>query len=157
MLVMQPVRCMPCFKQCCTGVIVCVVCCSWPQAPDQLKLAHLASSADPICAITVQQHLLLVGRSSGVVHAFSLPALNLEGQYVLHGRPQRMLLNCDCSRLAVVDFPGVLNLLVLGQGGLGKLQAEQLSLERKVCTSCTTSVVGSVVQCRRLTAQSSSA
>lgn len=102
------------------------------QAPDQFKLSQLNSTADPICAITAQQHLLLVARSSGVVHAFSLPTLNLEGQYVLRCRPQRLQLNCDCSRMAVVDFAGVLSSLVMTQAGPGKLQVEQLSLERKV-------------------------
>lgn len=104
------------------------------QAPDQFTLSHLSSAADPICAITAQQHLLLVARSSGVVHAFSLPTLNMEGQYVLRCRPQRLQLNCDCSRMAVVDFAGVLSLMIMTQAGPGKLQAEQLSLERKVCT-----------------------
>jgi hypothetical protein len=103
------------------------------QAPGQFKLSNLSSAADPICAITAQQHLLLVARSSGVVHAFSLPTLNIEGQYDLRCRPQRLQLNCDCSRMAVVDFAGVLSLLVMMQAGPGKLQAEQLSLERKVC------------------------
>jgi hypothetical protein len=102
------------------------------QAPNQLKLTHLNNTADPICAITAHQHLLLVARSSGVVHAFSLPTLSLEGQCVLRSRPQRLLLNCDCSKVAVVDFAGVLSLLMLTQGGPGKLQGEQLSLERKV-------------------------
>lgn len=102
------------------------------QAPDQFRLSHLNSTADPICAITAHQHLLLVARSSGVVHAFSLPTLSLEGQYVLHCRPQRLQLNCDCSRMAVVDFAGVLSVLVMTQGASGKLQGEQLSLERKV-------------------------
>jgi hypothetical protein len=102
------------------------------QAPDQLKISHLNSTADPICAITAHQHLLLVARSSGVVHAFSLPTLSLEGQCVLRSRPQRLLLNCDCSKVTVVDFAGVLSLLMMTQGGPGKLQGEQLSLERKV-------------------------
>ncbi len=67
------------------GVLDLIVfgCCSCWQAPDQLKLSHLTSTADPICAVTAHQHLLLVGRASGIVHAFSLPALNMEGQYVL--------------------------------------------------------------------------
>lgn len=102
------------------------------QAPDQFRLSHLNSTADPICAITAHQHLLLVARSSGVVHAFSLPTLSLEGRYVLHCRPQRLQLNCDCSRMAVVDFAGVLSVLVMTQETSGKLQGEQLSLERKV-------------------------
>lgn len=101
------------------------------QAPDQFRLSHLNSTADPICAITAHQHLLLVARSSGALHAFSLPTLSLEGQYALHCRPQRLQLNCDCSRVAVVDFAGVLSVLVMTQGANGKLQGEQLSLERK--------------------------
>lgn len=102
------------------------------QAPDQFKLAHLSSTADPICAVSAQQHLLVVGRSSGVVHAFSLPTLSLEGQFVLHCRPQRLLLNCDCSKLAVVDFAGILSTVLLTTGGTGALQGEHLSFERKV-------------------------
>lgn len=76
--------------------------------------------------------MLLVARSSGAVQAFSLPNLSLEGQYVLQCRPQQLRLNSDCSRLAVVDFAGVLSLQIVTQAGPGRLLVEPLGAERKV-------------------------
>lgn len=103
------------------------------QVPEQFKLTHLSDSRDPICAITAQQHMLMVARSSGTVLAFSLPSLSPEGQFLLGCRPQRMQLNCDCSRLAVIDFNGVLRVMAILPSGPGSLQAEAVPIERKVC------------------------
>ena len=57
----------------------------------------------------------------------SLPALTQEASFILICCPARMALNCDASRLAVVDGGGGLTVTQLGEGS-----AEQLPLERKV-------------------------
>lgn len=41
----------------------------------------------------------------------SLPGLALEAQHLLRCRPHRVVLNCDASRLGVVDFNGTFSLL----------------------------------------------
>lgn len=119
-----------------------------PLVPEQYKLAaHTAgSTADPIAAITAWQHLLLVARVSGALLAFSLPSLTLESQHALRCRPQRLLVNCDASRLAVVDLAGVLSVLDLAaatiSGGAGLLKGAQLANERKVGWCCTSTCTG---------------
>lgn len=103
------------------------------QAPDQFKLAQHGSSSDPICAITAHKQLLLVARGSGLVQAFVLPGLTAEWQCAVRSRPARLLLNCDASRLAVVDFAGVLSVLDLAAPASGGLRGAPLGIERKVC------------------------
>jgi hypothetical protein len=96
------------------------------------QVSQLGSSADPICALTAQQHQLLVARSSGVVHGFGLPGLAPDAQYLLRCRPARLSLNCDGSRLAVIDFNGVLSFMDMTAAGSGKMRGEHLTHERKV-------------------------
>jgi WD repeat-containing protein 35 len=96
------------------------------------RASQLGSSADPICAITAHQHQLLVARSSGVVHGFGLPGLAPDAQYLLRCRPARLSLNCDGSRLAVIDFNGVLSFMDMTAAGTGKMRGEHLTHERKV-------------------------
>lgn len=104
------------------------------QAPEVFKqqASQLSSSADPICAVTAHQHQLLVARSSGVVHGFGLPGLAPDAQYLLRCRPARLSLNCDGSRLAVIDFNGVLSFMDMTAAGTGKMRGEHLTHERKV-------------------------
>ncbi|KAF6259424.1 intraflagellar transport protein [Scenedesmus sp. NREL 46B-D3] len=103
------------------------------QAPEKFKqqASQLGGSADPICALTAHQHQLLVARSSGVVHGFGLPGLAPEARYLLRCRPARLSLNCDGSRLAVIDFNGVLSFMDLTAAGTGKMRGEHLAHERK--------------------------
>eukprot|EP00775_Hariotina_reticulata_P008215 gene8215-8407_t len=101
------------------------------QAPDMFKVSQSHSTADPISAVTAHQHLLLVARSSGVVHGFGLPGLNPDGQYLLRCRPQHLALNCDASRLAVIDFNGVLSFMDMTAAGTGKMRGEHMTFERK--------------------------
>ncbi|WIA10618.1 hypothetical protein OEZ85_010800 [Tetradesmus obliquus] len=102
-------------------------------APEVFKqqASQLSSSADPICAVTAHQHQLLVARSSGVVHGFGLPGLAPDAQYLLRCRPARLSLNCDGSRLAVIDFNGVLSFMDMTAAGTGKMRGEHLTHERK--------------------------
>uniref|UniRef100_A0A8C3LWV4 WD repeat-containing protein 35 n=1 Tax=Chrysolophus pictus TaxID=9089 RepID=A0A8C3LWV4_CHRPC len=90
---------------------------------------------DPICAITASDKILLVGRESGTIHRYSLPNVGIIQKYTLNCRAQQLSLNCNSSRVAIIDLSGVLTFFDLdarvisstGQQVIG----EQLKLERK--------------------------
>eukprot|EP00056_Hartaetosiga_gracilis_P003229 m.61099 g.61099 ORF g.61099 m.61099 type:complete len:1163 (+) comp11378_c0_seq1:91-3579(+) len=63
---------------------------------------------DPICAICVSDQMLMIGRESGTLHQYPLPKGNLDVKHVLNCRPARISLNCNSTRLAVIDIEGVL-------------------------------------------------
>lgn len=68
---------------------------------------------DPICCITATDKTLIVGRESGVLHRYSLPNVALVQKYTLTSRAYHLSLNCNSSRLAVINITGVLTLLNL--------------------------------------------
>ncbi|XP_027311077.3 WD repeat-containing protein 35 isoform X1 [Anas platyrhynchos] len=90
---------------------------------------------DPICAITASDKILLVGRESGTIQRYSLPTVGIVQKYTLNCCPYQLSLNCNSSRVAVIDLSGVLTFFDLdarvvdstGQQVIG----EQLKLERK--------------------------
>jgi WD repeat-containing protein 35 len=71
-----------------------------------LKLA----TPDPVCCVTATQTTLLVGRASGTLMKYSLPHLTFEQKYQVRCRPQILALNCDSSRVSIIDINGVLTL-----------------------------------------------
>ncbi|TFK14254.1 WSC domain-containing protein 2 [Platysternon megacephalum] len=95
----------------------------------------IQGTRDPICAITASDKTLIVGRESGTIQRYSLPNVGLLQKYVLNCRAYQMSLNCNSSRLAIIDLSGVLTFFDLdtrvtdstGQQIVG----EQLKLERK--------------------------
>ncbi|KAM6433129.1 WD repeat-containing protein 35 isoform 2-T2 [Rhynochetos jubatus] len=90
---------------------------------------------DPICAITASDKILLVGRESGTIQRYSLPSVGIVQKYALNCRAYQLSLNCNSSRVAIIDLSGVLTFFDLdtrvvdstGQQVIG----EQLKLERK--------------------------
>ncbi|XP_034051333.1 WD repeat-containing protein 35 isoform X2 [Thalassophryne amazonica] len=68
---------------------------------------------DPICGITATDKTLIVGRESGVIHRYTLPNVVLIQKYTLNNRAHHLFLNCNSSRLAIIDIAGVLSLLDL--------------------------------------------
>ncbi|XP_033032639.1 WD repeat-containing protein 35 [Trachypithecus francoisi] len=90
---------------------------------------------DPICAITASDKILIVGRESGTIQRYSLPNVGLIQKYSLNCRGYHLSLNCNSSRLAVIDISGVLTFFDLdarvmdstGQQVVGEL----LKLERR--------------------------
>lgn len=101
--------------------------------PDYTKA--IQGTRDPICAITASDKTLLVGRESGTIQRYSLPNVGLIQKYSLNCRAYQLSLNCNSSRLAVIDISGVLTFFDLdarvtdstGQQVIGEL----LKLERK--------------------------
>ncbi|KAJ7522936.1 hypothetical protein O6H91_18G031500 [Diphasiastrum complanatum] len=65
-------------------------------------------SLDQICCICSSDKYLTVGRESGILVSYSLPAVAIEGTDVLQCRPQAISLNCDSTRLSVIDINGLL-------------------------------------------------
>ncbi|XP_063088248.1 WD repeat-containing protein 35 isoform X3 [Cavia porcellus] len=101
--------------------------------PDYSKA--IQGTRDPICAITASDKTLIVGRESGTMQRYSLPNVGLIQIYSLHCRALQLSLNCNSSRLAIIDISGVLTFFDLdarvtdsaGQQVVGEL----LKLERK--------------------------
>ncbi|XP_033095067.1 WD repeat-containing protein 35 isoform X9 [Trachypithecus francoisi] len=95
----------------------------------------IQGTRDPICAITASDKILIVGRESGTIQRYSLPNVGLIQKYSLNCRGYHLSLNCNSSRLAVIDISGVLTFFDLdarvmdstGQQVVGEL----LKLERR--------------------------
>ncbi|KAM5143257.1 WD repeat-containing protein 35 isoform 2-T2 [Callospermophilus lateralis] len=95
----------------------------------------IQGTRDPICAITASDKTLIVGRESGTIQRYSLPNVGLIQKYSLNCRAYQLSLNCNSSRLAIMDISGVLVFFDLdarvtdstGQQVVGEL----LKLERK--------------------------
>ncbi|KAL3151657.1 hypothetical protein ABBQ38_012645 [Trebouxia sp. C0009 RCD-2024] len=96
-------------------------------------------SKDPITAVTAAPHMLLIGRSSGDVIVYTLPDLVPVGTHTLRCKPQALALNCNFTRLSIIDFHGVLSFYDFqvppsqpGAPGVGVPTAgEHLAAERK--------------------------
>jgi WD repeat-containing protein 35 len=100
---------------------------------DAYKPAATATTQDPITAVAAREGVLMVGRATGVVHRLSLPHLTPEGQYLLRCKPAALALNCNCSRMSVIDGNGVLSFADLtAKPATGHTLGEHLAFERKV-------------------------
>ncbi|XP_028927850.1 WD repeat-containing protein 35 isoform X2 [Ornithorhynchus anatinus] len=95
----------------------------------------IQGTRDPICAITASDKTLIVCRESGTIQRYSLPNVGLMQKYALSCRAYQLSLNCNSSRLAIIDISGILTFFDLdarvmdstGQQVIGEL----LKLERK--------------------------
>ena len=94
-------------------------------------------SNEPVSAIAASDQFLMIGRVSGVVNRYSLPHLSMEGRHLLRCRPQLMSLNCNSTRMSIIDINGVLSffdLTAAGESvgtGLMATSGEHLQFERK--------------------------
>ncbi|KAF6724359.1 WD repeat-containing protein 35 [Oryzias melastigma] len=91
---------------------------------------------DPICCITATDKTLIVGRESGTIHRYSLPNVALLQKYTSNNRAYYLSLNCNSSRLAIIDIAGVMTLLDLdvsaaSDGGPNRGSADPSKFERK--------------------------
>ncbi|XP_062851768.1 WD repeat-containing protein 35 [Trichomycterus rosablanca] len=66
------------------------------------------TTRDPICCITASDKTLIVGRESGLLQKYSLPNVSLLQKFSLTCRAYQLSLNCNSSRLAIIDMTGVL-------------------------------------------------
>uniref|UniRef100_A0A3B3BS72 WD repeat-containing protein 35 n=1 Tax=Oryzias melastigma TaxID=30732 RepID=A0A3B3BS72_ORYME len=77
-----------------------------------------------------------VGRESGTIHRYSLPNVALLHKYTSNNRAYYLSLNCNSSRLAIIDIAGVMTLLDLdvsaaSDGGPNRGSADPSKFERK--------------------------
>lgn len=84
---------------------------------------------DPICCLCCNDSMLCIARESGSCLMYSLPHLSMEGKHDLKMRPQMMTLNCDSTKLAVIDTYGFLR--IFGLSGAAAQDEELRSFERK--------------------------
>ncbi|MPC30130.1 WD repeat-containing protein 35 [Portunus trituberculatus] len=71
------------------------------------------ATSDPVCSMTASEKILVVGRESGALQRYTLPHVALTARYSLPCRPHRLALNCNSSRLAIIDITGLLTFLDL--------------------------------------------
>eukprot|EP00232_Nephroselmis_pyriformis_P019088 CAMPEP_0182899530 /NCGR_PEP_ID=MMETSP0034_2-20130328/28121_1 /TAXON_ID=156128 /ORGANISM="Nephroselmis pyriformis, Strain CCMP717" /LENGTH=1198 /DNA_ID=CAMNT_0025033565 /DNA_START=181 /DNA_END=3774 /DNA_ORIENTATION=- len=100
--------------------------------PEKFR-APMGNTSDPACSMCASDSFLLIGRESGVVSRYSLPHLTPEPKLVLRCRPQVMQLNCDSTRMSIIDINGVLTFfdLTAQPEGPGGPMGEHLMFERK--------------------------
>eukprot|EP00050_Salpingoeca_kvevrii_P018636 m.76510 g.76510 ORF g.76510 m.76510 type:complete len:1153 (+) comp8114_c0_seq1:167-3625(+) len=83
-----------------------------PSAKDsdvaKFKKAKLETQ-DPICCISLSNSMLMVGRESGTLNQYGVPRVSLDMKHLLNCRPDFISLNCDSSRVAIIDISGVLS------------------------------------------------
>ena len=51
---------------------------------------------------------LVIGRTSGTLQRYTLPHISLEHKYTVRCRPQLLALNCNSTKLSIIDINGVL-------------------------------------------------
>jgi len=100
---------------------------------------------DAICALCASETTLIVARESGTMHRYSLPHIALENTYKIKTRPQMLALNCNSTRMSIIDGNGILTFFDLdsqsdrrgdaedGKGDHGHITGggEHLAFERK--------------------------
>ncbi len=72
-----------------------------------------ATTQDPICCVAASDKVLIVGRESGTLNRYALPALSLTHKQQLNCRPHQLALNCNSTRLSIIDTAGVLTFFEL--------------------------------------------
>jgi len=87
------------------------------QTPDTSKpyeketYNHGPASQDPITAVTNSEEYLIIGRESGIILKFTLPHISIERKFNIKGTPEQLSLNCNSTRLSVIDREGILTIL----------------------------------------------
>jgi len=89
------------------------------------KLEKLSN--EPICCLTANESTLIVGRTNGIVNKYTLPNLILEKKLALNGKPNNIYVNCDGTRLAIIDLANLLTFYKLDVDG----NDEVLPFEKK--------------------------
>ncbi|XP_043251348.1 WD repeat-containing protein 35 [Colletes gigas] len=71
------------------------------------------ATMDPICCLSATDNVLLVGRESGMIQRYSLPQITLTNRYNTACKLFKIAINCDASRVSIIDTTGVLTMLDL--------------------------------------------
>lgn len=90
---------------------------------------------DPITCMDSHDKMLLIARASGIVQVYMLPQLIFSNRYQIECRPNKIAVNCDCSRISLIDVTGVLYFFDLEKtnddGQTEKKGGELVKFERK--------------------------
>ena len=86
---------------------------------------------DPVTAVCASERVLYVARESGAILCYTLPHLALERRLQVRGRPAQLHLNCDSTRLAVIDMNGALSIADLTAAAREDGGATMLPFERR--------------------------
>ncbi|MCL4131009.1 UNVERIFIED_CONTAM: hypothetical protein GTU68_000378, partial [Idotea baltica] len=93
------------------------------------------TSNDPICCITASEKILLIGRESGSLLCYSFPHVMITDRFTLACRPHRLTLNCNSTRLAIIDITGLLTFMDFNTRGAKEVgdsnMGSMLKFERK--------------------------
>ncbi|KAJ1564911.1 WD repeat-containing protein 35, partial [Nowakowskiella sp. JEL0078] len=82
------------------------------------------NAKDPIVCIAASESIFIVARQSGLIMQFLLPAVTLDQKYSIIVRPQSIALNCNSTKLSVLDISGILKIIELTKrGGVGNSYA----------------------------------
>lgn len=81
------------------------------QIYDMDQFDNTKQSEDIICAVAVNEQMLIIGRESGVLRRFTLPHITEEPKLFWKPLPLIIGINSDCTRLGMIDITGVLNIL----------------------------------------------
>ena len=92
---------------------------------DASTFDNTKETEDPICGMDVKENLLIIGRESGVLKRFTLPHITEEAKLFWKPLPMIIGINCDCSRLALVDITGILNIMEINAQGGNILEFEK--------------------------------
>ncbi|EFA11044.2 WD repeat-containing protein 35 isoform X1 [Tribolium castaneum] len=69
------------------------------------------NSSDPACCIACSDKCLIIGRESGLLQYYALPHVVLTNKYKISTRPHKIAINCNSTRLSVIDVAGVMTVL----------------------------------------------
>ena len=88
---------------------------------------------DPITCLASHETMLLIARESGVVQVYMLPQLIFSNRHTVECRPQKIAVNCDATRISLIDVTGILYFFDLERNDpeKGKRAGELVKFERK--------------------------
>ncbi|KAJ1332158.1 hypothetical protein BSLG_008975 [Batrachochytrium salamandrivorans] len=101
---------------------------------DVLDLKSRRYTSDGIVCITASDSALFLARQSGTLYQYGLPSMTLESKYILPVQLNSIALNCNSTRLSILDLAGILRLFDLKK----KRGAESTTKEN---TSTETSII----------------
>lgn len=83
---------------------------------------------ETICCISANEDYLFVGRVNGNILKYTLPHVSVEPKIFLENKANIININCDSSRLSIIDINGTLKLLDLKVSG-----GKTFDFEKKEC------------------------
>ena len=83
-----------------------------PQPPETYRMI-LDPVDNPIKCVCLSEKYLVVGRMNGTIIRFILPYLNPDNTLMVRSEPFRLELNCNSTKLSVIDVNGVLSVIDL--------------------------------------------